>query len=308
MKLKQARQMKFPYLCLGLQSSWVGFNYSIKTLLIVMANIDSTRSYLETNDILSSLGYRYHTVFRTFHCLHCQYAVYPSHTLSHAVFHDIIISDISKVEAVLSSFKLAEPTQVNQMRPAAGGPPVEGLQITDGFKCALCDYSAGVTRSISNHYKVEHPDFPCATANHYVNAKVQCFWQKTHTVFFTINPILLTLPSTNPYSVYIQKHYRSDQKSFTTPNLESRNYHPLIRMAGWHVHLEPYMKTTKDIGSLVNLCMSPQAKETTLSKLQNYVIEYLSAGVTAANGSHYLVRRMLHHYPMCVIYFYLNIS
>ena len=149
-------------------------------------------------------------MFRTFYCLHCQYAVYSFHTLSPAVFHDIIISDVSKVKAVLSSFKLAESTQVNQMRPAAGGPPVQGLQITNGFKCALCDYSAGVICSISNHYKVEHPDFSYATANHYVNAKVQCFWQKTHTVFFTINSILLTLLSINPYSIYIQKYYRSD--------------------------------------------------------------------------------------------------
>lgn len=232
------------------------------------------------------------------HCIECGFAVYPADICEHPKVHDIPIANPEKVKAALAEFSLASPSEVNARIPNPRGPPVEGLEISDGFKCSVCNHAATSRRGVENVYLIHHPELPMKPEGRAISTKVQRFWKVIHRVYFAVEPILETIPAGSPFAVYMQHHYQTIPDTATSSiNLEARNNHPLVRMAGWHTHLDPYIGCAKTRGEMVNLATFPKSAETTLSKLHDHVCAYVKSGAVIGREAAYFIRRMLHHYP-----------
>ncbi|KAJ3476007.1 hypothetical protein NLI96_g11455 [Meripilus lineatus] len=261
--------------------------------------LDPSKSYMYQDELLTSLGYRYHTLMRVMQCSICSSGIYPENVDSHYQSHDITISDLNSVKTALAKFTLDSPQVVNGRLPKSTGPPVEGLKTLEGFKCALCDHAAPAFKSVTNRFSKDHPHSHLATKDKANPATLQNFWNHKNRAFFAVNPSAAPLSSTlTPFDVYLQKNPVQLTTTYTLPEDEVRNFHPLIGKTGWHDHLRPYMGSSHDIEALVDIAVFPKKDEALLNRIHPYVIAYVTTVGKMGKDACLKIMKMLHQYPL----------
>ena len=152
------------------------------------------------NSLLTSLGYQYHSLFKTMHCVECEQAVYPEKILLHPGSHNISIQDLDQVQIELKAFPLNHPKDLKDILPKSGGPPVEGLKVINGFKCTLCEHSAPTSRAVDNQFLKDHPDTQIPVDHRHRATQLQSFFPRRFNNFFEVNPALLKVSPNTPFS------------------------------------------------------------------------------------------------------------
>lgn len=281
----------------------LGIYYNIIYINYTNIRLDASQSYILRDSFLISLGYQYHPVFKTMHCVECELAVYPEYILTHPGTHGTPVSDLEKTQARLGQYPLNPPQDLRALLPKSGGPPVEGLKIIDGFKCSLCDHSAPSSRTIDNQYLKDHKGLNTPVNDRHQSTKIQRFFSQNYSTYFAVNPSLLSIPPHTPFSTFL-RHFKPLPPTETHFAVKTtRDLHPLTVMADWHTHLKSYLESKSKINSILSLCAFPSKDDPMLRNLSEHVLKYLVFYGLEAKKAHYNIRRTLHDYRMYVTQF-----
>lgn len=106
---------------------------------------DSTREML-----------RYNATHKVLICSKCRYAVQKNAIGSHLLRHKIYRGDRQRLLESIAKLDLLEPEDV--CLPEAGGPPVEGLPVTEGYRCAAdgCGVLYASSKRMRRHWSEGH--------------------------------------------------------------------------------------------------------------------------------------------------------
>ena len=264
---------------------------------------DPHKSYLTQDELLISLGYRYHEVFNVLICIQCGYAIPPLSIAAHPrTKHGVEIADENALQALLSErYELVTPEDVTLCLPEPFGPPVEGLSIQDGYKCIHCEHAAPSAKRVSTVYFTDHPDniVPCEQRSE--KCKIQTFWPNTHRTYFAVNTSGVPTNDDSAYAAYLHQQLpqpRLGPSGEQEDTLDPRNFHPLLRMTRWHEHLIPIIDQLGTHQPLLALAASPTKEEKVLSELDGLVRYYLRKTAKEASNTPYIIRKMLHRFPL----------
>lgn len=251
------------------------------------------------NSFLDSLGYQYHSVFKTMHCTECKFAVTFKQLTTHPSIHNIKIPDIPKIQKQLTDYPLHDIDDLNRLLPLSGGPPVQYLNTIPGFKCTECEHTAPNHRTISNQFLKDHPHLgKISVDQRFIPVQIQRFFNINTSLSFAVNPELQQLSSDSPYAIYLRNPISIKSPTLVFPIKATKDLHPLTVMTGWHNHVEPYMDNKSTILQLVTLCGLPTSKEVDLKGLNSHVIAYLITCGTLAKKAGNIVKQMLKRFPM----------
>ncbi|KAK4890125.1 hypothetical protein LTR27_011117 [Elasticomyces elasticus] len=99
----------------------------------------------------------YNAEHRILICRDCQYAIQKNAIESHLLRqHQIYRSDRKRLLAAIAELDVQEPENVSS--PVAGSPPVQGLPIMSGYRCATadCQHLTVSTKRMQHHWSEEH--------------------------------------------------------------------------------------------------------------------------------------------------------
>ncbi|KAK3622609.1 hypothetical protein LTR56_022074 [Elasticomyces elasticus] len=99
----------------------------------------------------------YNAEHRILICRHCQYAIQKNAIESHLLRqHQIYRSDRKRLLAAIARLDVQEPENVSS--PVAGSPPVQGLPIMSGYRCATadCQHLTVSTKRMQHHWSEKH--------------------------------------------------------------------------------------------------------------------------------------------------------
>ena len=244
------------------------------------------------------MGYVYHTVFKTMICTQCKYAVRSYAVSSHFKNHTKI-PDEKNAKLHLQTYILNDPPLVNSFLPESNGPPIEFLQIKDGFQCVQCSYAAQSHFTVERHYKDNHPETPLPTNQRYRPAHVQSFYSNNYNIYISVNPNLHNVQPNSAYSLFLHNLPPTPPLDIRFPIKKNADLHPMIIKTGWHDHLGGYMNNKGTINKLVELCALPSnSKEPSFQYLRTHVERYLDTCAQIANQADIQIRKMLYQYPM----------
>jgi Protein of unknown function (DUF3505). len=262
-------------------------------------HLDGSRSYLLSNDIFEHLGIRYHTHYKTIHCV-CEQAVLPDAILSHIKSHGVKVgSEMRKeMEENLQNILLVKTTQ-EVVQPLSGGPPVELLKMVDGHCCVECSYAAPAARTLQNHWHSTHGKSQTVSPNlRYIKGTLQTFFQHFGQHYFQVNPALTALSADDTFAIYMRDHVPKFPAFPAPPPLTEREIPPLLHVTQWHEHLSGYTtntQTRQELISLVNLKSS--SAQGGLKKVGEVCFEYLKDIRAKANRSTLGMRTLLMECP-----------
>lgn len=238
-------------------------------------------------------GLRYHSYFRILICTTCQLA-YPScDILLHLKNRHNMQLHQDQQTALCSYHVLDSPTP-----PSYPNPPVEGLKVSNGFKCKHCPYAASAESTIIKHCGQDHKSIEPKPKDRYFPSSVQTFYYPITTRYFAVEPSLANHSPDSPFALFVRDIASNINLSTQSQSFEKRNIHPLILKTGWHHHLQEYLTTQNDIRRFVKLTATPTASEHHFANLSTAVTQYLKDARKIAYNAPYLVRRMLKEYPM----------
>ena len=251
------------------------------------------------NSFLTSLGYQYHSIFKTMHCSKCQVAISAKQLTTHPSTHEIKLLNIPEIQKKLAIYVLNDSKDVNCLLPLSGGPPVEGLNIIPGFKCTQCQYSAMLQRSVASQFLVHHPHLSkMPVFERSIPVQIQHFFNTKTSSFFAVNPELQQLSFDSPYTLFLRNPLTIKSSTLTFPIKNTQDLHPLTVMTGWHNHVASYMDNKAKILTLVTLCALPRSQELGLENLNIHVNAYLTKCGTLAKKADGIVIQMLKRFPM----------
>lgn len=180
--------------------------------------------------------------------------------------------------------------------PKPGGPPVEVLAVEDGFKCTLCYKAGRSTKTLLNHFALEHGEDDAPAR--YVPTKVQTFMKPRPLRYFAVsvpNPVHL---QSSPYHVFIHDIAPKIPAPFSPLSMDKSDVDPLVQMTRWNIHLKPFLQSRSTIESLVSLTKIPDKNDSILSGLHAHVVQYMRDTRALADGAQFVILRMLHCYPL----------
>jgi Orsellinic acid/F9775 biosynthesis cluster protein D len=263
-------------------------------------HLDSSKTYLVTNDVLRAMGLFYHNHFKVLLCT-CGKAVLPNACVAHVGGHGIKVSG-----AVQAAFKnliwgLGIATALTGAPcPPPRGPPVEVLTLwKGGFCCNFCGYCACVKKSLSNHWYQSHHDRPEVSLEcRFHRAAVQTFYAPAGERYFEVNPDLAGLSPDDVFTIYMCDEVPKFAAFPTTIPEDEHEVPPLLQVTQWHVHLSAYSsdpQRRETLWSLVKL--PPSASPAGIGCLGTITFKYLREIRSPAKNSDFGVLTLLMECP-----------
>lgn len=252
---------------------------------------------MEAED-LHELAYLYHPVLKVIMCEICKGGVFPSEVKTHFQTHGYG-DPTNCADKILTKYALNSPDMVNAALPEPFGLPIEGIHVFSGFACTHCGHAGRNSRTIANHWMRSHRDIEMAVPLRSRTCSVQCIWNNyaTHNKVLAVDPTLRPHATLTAYERFLQLHPPT-VPAFSTLDSDTSNHHPLLRITNWHLHLEPFMSNSQDLSEIVKLCEPPSDKDTLLDNLGKVARSYFEDGEKKLSQASYLIRRMLHGYPL----------
>jgi hypothetical protein len=264
-------------------------------------HLDGTKSYLVSNAFLDSISLRVHSVYRTLHCVCCTSVHIPAHMPEHLKTHSIgPFTKDQEVEFMqaMKEFDVCEGWDIQLPTPC--GPPIECLKVvSNGYCCNHCSYCIPTSRSFNNHwYSSKHKDNKRPSSTAYHLGFIQTFFGSNQQRWFEVIPALSTLPTLDPFAVYLKTEVPKFIKTINEPPTHVREVPPLLNVTGWHDHLASYTKTKADIQNIRTLVRLPPFKETTgLGRLHDITNKYMKDIRAKAHSSSIGIKCLLMECP-----------
>lgn len=271
--------------------------------------LDPTKTYLWSNTFLKAIGFQVHLFYRVLICIVCMSAWMPGTVIKHCKHNNnhkniVMPADASsELEAIVKKWDIIPDQQTSL--PMFDGPPVEGLEIHLGMACTAqgCTYACRKQESMDQHHMQMHPNSNVPRPNRHRSADVQCFFTNTGTRYFTVNKALVGHHPESLYSTFLTKYLPSLPPPPMLPPNTSREIPPLLKMTGWHIHLDEFVTDTEKRKALVKVAEGPKKKKPLVGQLHEWVTEYLKAiRELTRHGVPYTVLKYLLKYPASVLH------
>jgi hypothetical protein len=265
-------------------------------------HLDGDISYLETNDTLKRLGIAFHKHYRVLICLACGLAHLPADVVGHLRKKHCIKASDREASYILSTpDTLGAITNPGSLcLPASSGPPVEGLDITNGFRCSFCDYAAGSKTTMDGHFSVhrdEHSSVPMEARSR--PAKVQVFWAVTNRVFFEVQPGLAKTSASSIWATYLSEEAsKPPEELVAVPALRPTEVPLLLKHTQWHTLLGDRIKDRVRREALLRMATLPRKGDGPLGTLQELCFKYFKAVAKAARTANDVVLMMMESFPV----------
>lgn len=260
------------------------------------------RSYLKSTPFLDTIGFVLHTYFKTLHCLTCQHAVLPAAAVGHASSkHGLVVADDIDGPAIMAGLIEEHDLAMDDnsiVLPLPGGPPVEAIAVEDGFKCVRCNKAGVHPKTLANHFPIDHKGDKTLPDNRMVATKVQTFMTPVPQRYFAVTEPLAVTNQASAYHVFMHDIYPSIPAPFTPMSMDNNDVDPLVLMTRWNIHLQPFLQSRPSVDSLVSLAQIPDKNDPIFGGLHALVIQYMKDTRSLAEGTQYLVLRMLNCYPL----------
>ncbi|KAF8054082.1 hypothetical protein FPV67DRAFT_1442194, partial [Lyophyllum atratum] len=247
---------------------------------------------------MKQLGVGIHKYFRTLHCLNCFSAHLPSSIVNHLKKDGVPVSQqqATELEGLVASHELITSAD-DLVLPTPDGPPVEGLKVEDGYRCSLCSFAGRAHKTVANHWSEDHGDSGSSHQS-VLAAKVQNFFPNKHN-FFSVKEV----PKVNPIDSLFDLHMRTDvaemdASTYVAPPSTPAEVPPLLKLTGWHTHLEPHIADKIRIAAVRDLVKPmPPKDDSPLGRVAAAVDQYMTEICTQAQDSDINVRCCLMEYP-----------
>lgn len=247
---------------------------------------------------MKRLGLGIHKYFRTFHCLNCFTAHLPSSIVNHLKKDGIPVSQeqATGLEQLALSHKLITSAD-DLMLPTPDGPPVEGLKVEEGYRCNLCSFAARAYKTVANHWSEDHRD---SGSSHQgvLTAKVQNFFPRKHH-FFSVKEVAKVDPTDSLFDLHMRTDVAEMEAStYVAPPSTPAEVPPLLKLTGWHTHLEAHIGDKIRIAAVRNLVKPmPPKDDSPLGRVAAVVDQYMTEICNQAEESDINVRCCLMEYP-----------
>lgn len=131
---------------------------------------------------------RYNEAYAVLVCLECRYAVQKNAVESHLLRHKIYRGERRTLLAEIGKLHLAEPDDV--VPPAGIVPPVEGLAVIPGYRCAAevdgCEALCASAKRMRRHWSEAHGTTDLPLAAMASDTHLQTFFRGTKLKYFQV--------------------------------------------------------------------------------------------------------------------------
>jgi Orsellinic acid/F9775 biosynthesis cluster protein D len=245
-------------------------------------------------------------------CTKCQRGILASSLLSHLNTHDIRISSVDKrnLRTIMdSSSFLTDSIEVASPIPPC--PPIEGIQVQDGFSCDLCNYCCITVGSMQKHIGNKHNDALGSVKANFKPAQVQSLFAR-RPKYFAVTPILRGLNKGDLFTCYMQQCAPEiEQLKILIPPLNANEVPPLLKVTQWHEHLKDYTKNREQVQKLLELIRLPTSRrgESWMGPPLRATIEgYMRDVRVKANNASLGIKCLLMECPRFVSFFILRFN
>ena len=192
-------------------------------------------------------------------CKTCKVGLNAKAALKHAKSHGIKLS--STQWGVLKSFLNTETFAAqadNLAPPPENSAPIEGLAVTQGFKCSHCTKCVAGRNTMMSHFSDKHRGKAGTYADNCTPTFIQTYFSGTKSPSFPVDPVRTGLASDDLYSAYLDQLLPVFKGStLVNEALSSDEIPPLLKVTLWHKHLAEYLKDTVIIAKLMALTIVP---------------------------------------------------
>lgn len=177
--------------------------------------------------------------------------------------------------------------------------PVPYLAIYDGLSCRNCQYYC---RTLSSHQTHSYADHPSEYDRTPILCKVQHFFNK-NPQYFPVIPVLANIPATSQYAIYTKQNLPLRQAAAAdaiVPASSDKEIPLLLKITGWHQHLESFLKTkagVREIRLLVDTRITVLKFSWMGSRLRSTIIAYMKHVKRLCFEQPLQVRMLVMEYP-----------
>lgn len=238
--------------------------------------------------MLAAFGLEFHPVHKVLICTECGRSIRPVGVQSHVDDHlkranDGLTTrvrkeaDTVKLPALLEFSRDAGVSEGYEAfaPPTPNGPPVEGLKVCVGHRCAFdgCDFASAGQRTVSNHFGKKHKDARDAKVRS-IPTHVQTFFAQPALRYFSVNPDLCEedrdRETARRYSLLITDHIPNlAEENLLAPKAQ-RDRSPVCRATDWDELLIEVRATDASRTAALNLIRVPD--KSTEKELYNLIV------------------------------------
>jgi Orsellinic acid/F9775 biosynthesis cluster protein D len=223
-------------------------------------------------------------------CTKCRHGILPSSLISHSKEHCIKLLPVEKknLQRIMdNSSYLGDSIEVESPQPPC--PPIEGIQIQDGFACDLCSYCCITVRTMQSHFSNNHKTAVGFAKANSKPAELQALFAR-RPKYFAVAPGLRGLNDDDLFTIYLKQCAPElDALRILNPPLSTNEIPPLLKVTQWHEHLKDYTTDRDSVRKLLGLLKLPTSKKGEIclgSPLRKTIEGYLrNVRVKAHNAS-----------------------
>lgn len=261
---------------------------------------NNTKSCLVSTPFLARFSLRYHSHYKTLHCMICLTAQLEGAIGAHLRDkHQMSWSkaDTGDLRSFVASNPVADFHSIKS--PMSGGLPVEGLAlVSTGHACIACNACYQNMKTFRNHWALHHKDHPSAVESAFTMCTVQSFLHRSKG-FFQVEPRLSVMSATDPFYLFLSKNVPVfEAETDIAQAVQAKDTPPLLQITGWHEHLAEYLSSKPKLEALLRLKVLPGVKDTSpLGNLRWLVRDYVKDIRSKNSNASMNVRCGLMQYP-----------
>jgi Orsellinic acid/F9775 biosynthesis cluster protein D len=239
-------------------------------------------------------------------CTKCFHGILASSLISHANSHNIKLLPEEKrnLQKIMASSSFLQDSN-SIPTPTPPCPPIEGIQVQDGFSCNICDYCCVTFRSMPSHFSNKHKDVVGFAKANSKPVQVQALFAR-RPKYFAVTPSLRGHNEDDLFTAYLQQCAPEiEALKILNPPLNPNEVPPLLKVTQWHEHLKDYTSNRNSVQKLLELITLPTSRQGNAwmgSSLRATVEGYMKDVGVKANTASLGIRCLLKECPRFVSY------
>jgi hypothetical protein len=208
---------------------------------------------------------------------------------------DTILSAVAELGGAEAGTVISNP-------PKPNCAPVHGLQIYEGFKCAVqnCHEVTGTSLMMEKHYSSSHQkhERPARGQTRLISCAIQSFFWRPNLKWFSVNMDLADVVENDVYAKLIQDVIPNLPEEPHITHNSNRDRTMLAQATDWDRYLQDHTTTKKAREDLLDLIKLPTEREPKLFSVITIFRHYMSTIGNIAGTVPVLARRLLKRCPV----------
>jgi Orsellinic acid/F9775 biosynthesis cluster protein D len=239
-------------------------------------------------------------------CTKCQHGINASSLISHAnsLSINLLPEEKQNLQRLINhSGFLTDYIPVSF--PTSPCPPIEGLNVEDGFGCNICSYCSISFATMQQHFSQKHKDVPGFAKENSKAVQVQALFSR-RPKYFAVTPSLRGHCEDDLFAVYLRRCAPEiESLRILNPPLNANEVPPLLKITQWHEHLKDYTTNRDSVRKLLELTTLPTSRQGNAwmgSPLRATIEGYMKDVGVKANTASLGIRCLLKECPRFVSY------